>query len=281
MHASLTEKWQLVDDLKRRASIEDYQVWIHLAVQRMMAQGVSMCATFVDVDPVVGEKALTAARIVRGELAEEFTLLLACQTLKGILDKNARHWIERALPYLDIIGGLPSKDSPYEVEHIDVLCELTKDTGLPLHVHIDQQNNPDESETEFLANKVIEHGLQGRVAAIHCISLAGQAPRYRARVLELMKDAGLSVICCPSAALSMRPPKTLSMTHNSIAPVQELLEAGITVGLGIDNINDVYMPFVDGDLWFEMRMLMEACRFYDMDSLVDIATTNGRRILQQ
>ena len=67
--------------------------------------------------------------------------------------------------------------------------------------------------------------------------------------------------------------------HNSIANVPEMLTAGITVALGIDNIADFYLPFVDGDLWIEMRMLMEACRYYDFNNLIKIATANGRQIL--
>lgn len=277
----LAEKWQLVDDLKWQSTIEDYVQRITAATQMMIDRGVKVCATCVDVDPIVGEKALIAARIVRERLSEEITLLLACQTLKGVLDRDARHWIEVALPYLDIVGGLPSKDSPNEAEHIDILCQFAKETGKPLHVHVDQRNAPIENETKMLAEAAIQYGLEGRVTAIHSISLAAQPRCVRERTIVLMKAAGMSLICCPSAALSMTPLRHSGPTHNSIAPIRELIEAGITVGLGVDNINDVYMPFVDGDLWFEMRMLMEACRFYDMEKLVAIATINGREILLQ
>jgi hypothetical protein len=59
--------------------------------------------------------------------------------------------------------------------------------------------------------------------------------------------------------------------HNSIAPVSELLEAGVGVSLGVDNIYDLFMPVVDGDMWFECRMLMEACRFYDIERVAELA----------
>ena len=70
-----------------------------------------------------------------------------------------------------------------------------------------------------------------------------------------------------------------SNVHNSIANVPEMLEAGIVVGLGVDNVYDFYQPFIDADMWVEMRMLQEACRFYDFDKLVEIATTNGKKLL--
>ena len=31
------------------------------------------------------------------------------------------------------------------------------------------------------------------------------------------------------------------------------------------------MPLVDGDMWFECRVLMEACRLYDLEAVADIA----------
>ena len=62
------------------------------------------------------------------------------------------------------------------------------------------------------------------------------------------------------------------MSVNSIAPVKHLIDNGVKVGLGIDNISDLFMPLVDGDLWFESRLLMEASRIYDFKLISDIVT---------
>jgi hypothetical protein len=43
--------------------------------------------------------------------------------------------------------------------------------------------------------------------------------------------------------------------------------AGVRCYLGVDNIHDLFMPMVDGDIWTECRMLMEACRFYDIGAV--------------
>jgi cytosine/adenosine deaminase-related metal-dependent hydrolase len=58
-----------------------------------------------------------------------------------------------------------------------------------------------------------------------------------------------------------------------------MVAAGITVALGPDDIQDIYKPFTDGDMWIEMRFLLEAQRLYDLDTLADIATINGRKAL--
>ena len=86
-----------------------------------------------------------------------------------------------------------------------------------------------------------------------------------------MKELGVTVIVCPSAAISMKQNNSVySPIHNSIAPVEILLEEGVNVKLGIDNIEDLFMPLVDGDLWFETRLLMESTRIYDINKIIDI-----------
>ena len=150
----------------------------------------------------------------------------------------------------------------------------------PLHVHIDQENNPNEKDTEKLIRAAEKHGYQGRVVAVHAISVSAQPKKYRKEIYKKMADVGMAVAVCPSAALSMRQlDEYQAPAHNSIANVPEMLEAGVAVGMGVDNVCDFYQPFLDADFWVEMRMLQEACRFYDFDKLVDIATVNGQKLL--
>jgi cytosine/creatinine deaminase len=149
-------------------------------------------------------------------------------------------------------------------------------------VHIDQNNDPDEKDTELLANKVIEHGLEGMVNAVHACSLSAQEDDYMNEVIKLIKKAKMSVIVCPRAMLDNKQPRNKkSPTHNSLAPVKELVEGGVNVALGVDNIHDYFCPFIDGDIFTELICLIETTRLYDIDSLVDIATTNGYKILNQ
>lgn len=278
-HALLERKWTLVDPMKRVSSEEVYFERIERAVTAMMIQGVTSCATFIDVDPVAGYRAIRAATKVRRKYAEKIKIRLINQVLKGVIDKEPRRYAEKALGYVDIIGGNPSKDRPYPKKHIDTIFRWAKETGKMVHVHIDQENNPREHDTELLARKTIEHGLEGKVVAVHAISLGAQPKKKRKEIYKIMKAAGLTVVCSPSAAISMRPLHFRTEIHNSIAPVVELLEAGIPVALGCDNVSDIFQPLVDGDMYTELRFLAEANRFYDIDALVDIATIHGRRAL--
>ena len=99
-----------------------------------------------------------------------------------------------------------------------------------------------------------------------------------------MKDAGISVIVCPTGWIDNswvagQDQDVIGPIHNAIAPVREMVAAGLNVALGTDNIRDIYKPFSDGDMWTEMRFLLEACHLYDMDVLAEIASANGRKAL--
>jgi len=148
-----------------------------------------------------------------------------------------------------------------------------------VHVHVDQFNTDEETETELLARKTIEHGMQDKVTAVHSISVAAHPRKYRNDLYKLMREAKLHVISCPSAWIDHNRTERLAPSHNSMTPVDEMVPAGIVVAFGTDNINDIYKPFSDGDLWTEMRVLLEACHYYDVEQLAKIATVNGLKVL--
>lgn len=273
-HIDMEAKWHLYKTIKASYAPEDLRQRMRAGMQRMVAQGVQSVRSFIDIDSTVQLKCLEAALDIKQEFVGQCELIIVSQTLEGVVKPESRHWIEQAAPHVDVIGGLPSYDRPQAAEHLDIIFELAKKYNKSVDVHIDQENNPDEKDTELLARKVIEHGLQGRVNAVHVISLSAQSEDYFQSVLKLMVQAKLGVITCPSAALGMRQLRDKTApVHNSIARVPDFLAAGLTVGIGTDNMADFFQPFIDGDMYTEARMLMEACRFYDLDQLVTLCTT--------
>jgi cytosine/creatinine deaminase len=278
-YSYLKEKWQLVDEMKRNATIDDIYSRMARATEYFLAQGTQALGTFIDVDDVIKDKALIAAHRLRDTFGKDITLRFANQVLKGVINPESRQWFDMALDGVEIIGGLPAKDAGHEAEHLDILLGSAKEKNKLVHVHVDQFNTDDEKETELLARKTIEHGMQGKVTAVHSISVAAHPRAYRESLYELMKEAQLHVISCPTAWIDHRRDEKLLPSHNSITPIDEMVPAGLCVAFGTDNIADIYKPFSDGDMWTELRVMLEACHFYDVDALVDIATTNGLKVL--
>ena len=274
----LHEKWKLNDKFKKTASVNCYRKNIENAIQDQLSFGVTSACTFVDIDNITFGAAFCAARQVKDDYASQFDLKIACQTIKGVIEKEQRCLLDIWAQELDIIGSLPAADKDLE-KHLDIVLECAKKNGKKLHVHVDQLNHPSEKETELLARKALQWGMEGKVTAVHSLSLACHPKKYRHEVYKIAKDAGLSFITCPSAWIDHPRREDLVPSHNAITPVDELLEWDLVVGIGSDNIHDVYKPYSDGDMMFELRMLLESCKIYDEDVLVKIATSYGRQII--
>ncbi len=273
-------KWHMSDNIKKNSSQEDIENRIKKGIEIFRNQGIKKTATFIDAYSAVGHKAIDAAIKIKNEQKKSFDLLTITQPLGGLVKPTARKLYEEITAKADIAGGLPSKDRPNDDKHFDYLFSIAKNLNKPVHIHIDQENNPRERDTEKLIKYTIKHKYQGRVVAIHTISAAAQNKKYQLKLYKQIADSQISVVVCPSAALSMKAmTQYKTPIHNSIANVPEMIKAGIVIGLGTDNIEDFYQPFVDGDMWTELRILMESCRYYDFDELAKISSTNGQKIL--
>ena len=275
----LFEKWRLVEKIKRTTSTEEYFDRIYCALQYQWDFFIKNVLSFIDIDPIVGEKAIDAAWLAKQKIKKELNmnLVIANQTVTGFKDKKTRYLIEKNLDKIDVLGGLPKvEDFDY---HIDYLFNLAKDTNKRVHVHVDQLNTILEKETEALARKTIKYGLEGKVTAVHSISLAAHPKKYRQKVYNISKDAGLSFITCPTAWIDHKRTEELNVNHNAITPVDELIQNNLTVGIGTDNIHDIYKPFSNGDILTEVKFLIECLHLYDIEKIIKILTINNKKIM--
>jgi cytosine/adenosine deaminase-related metal-dependent hydrolase len=267
----MQKKWDIYKNIKENYTHAELVERISRGVESMIDQGATYCRTMVDADSTVKLKPIEAALEVKEKYKDRITFETSIQTLQGVLDADNLRYYEEACALADYCGGLPSRDRPHPEKHLDIILGVAKKLGKPIDIHVDQENNPLEDETELLADKVIEHGMQGMVYGVHAVSLAAKEPTDQERIIKKVKEADMGIIICPSAAISMRQLPMNAPLHNSIAPFPQLIEAGVRCYLGIDNIQDFFMPLVDGDIWTECRVLMEATRFYDIEKVADWA----------
>ncbi len=263
----MQKKWELYKHLKENYTHEDLVERISRGLETMINQGVTYCRSMFDADATVGQLPVDAAIEVKKRYRDKIKFEIGVQPLQGVLDPASREAYVEACHKADYCGGLPSRDRPQVEKHLDIILELAKSLGKPLDVHVDQENNPLEDETELLALKTIEHGMQGQVFGVHAISVAAKEESEQDRIIAKIIEADMGIIVCPSAAISMKPLAQTAPLHNSIAPFVKMREAGVRLYLGVDNIHDLFMPMVDGDIWTECRLLMEACRFYDIEAI--------------
>ncbi len=273
------EKWILNADLRKTSTVPQIYDRMARSLELMITQGVSAIGSFIDVDPHMKDKAIKASQKIRERYKSQIIIKFINHSSYGILTKETRQWFEVGADFADIIGGMVKANADRKNEYLDIILQTAKVKKKMTHIHVDEENVLSEKETELLAKKTMEHKMQGKVVGIHGISINTHSKKYRQDLYKLMKKAGVMMIACPISWLNSRRSEQLTPTHNPTTPVDELIPAGITVGIGTDNIADLFMPYNDGDIWNDLRVLMEMNRLYDIDTLVKIATVNGRKIL--
>ncbi len=273
------EKWILNTNLRKTSTTDQVYDRMARALELMISQGVTAIGSFIDIDPHMKDKAIQAAIKIREKYKSQIIIKFINHSSYGILTKETRQWFEIGADFADIIGGMVKANQERADEYLDILMQTAKDKKKIIHVHIDEENTLSEKETELLAKKTIKYGLEGKVVGIHGISINAHPKKYRQYLYQLMKKADLMMIACPISWLNSRRSEQLTPTHNPTTPVDELVPNGILVGIGTDNIADLFEPYSDGDMWGDLRVMMEMNRLYDINTLVKIATENGRKIL--
>lgn len=278
-NAPYQEKWAIVDELKQQSTVTDIYDHMAQAIEILLAQGVTALGTFIDVDEYIKDKAIKAAIKIREKYKSDICIKYINHVKKGVLEFHAREWFEIGAEFADIVGSMLGTDKGKNSEHLDVVINTAKRLNKMVHVHIDQSNTALEKETELLVNKTVEYGMEGKVVAIHGISIAAHPKEYRDKLYAKMKRVNMMIISCPTAWIDSARSEEMLPKHNSVTPADELISAGIVVGIGTDNFADITVPLSEGNMWEELRLLMITCRIKDIETAVNIATNNGRQIL--
>ena len=131
------------------------------------------------------------------------------------------------------------------------LAEFARSLDVLLHIHLAEtreESSQLESEygksiVEILSEKGI---LEGNVLAAHCVWLNDND-------ISLLADSNVSVAHCPVSNMKL---------GSGIAPIEKMLEKGLTVGLGTDGpaSNDTL------DLWEEVKIAALLARVNSLDA---------------
>lgn len=269
----MKDKWYLMQNIKRNYNEKDLKKKMLSTTINLHKQGCKHMRTFIDVDDTVGLKLLHyAVDLKRYWKQYDVDLQIGTQLLNGLETQENIDLFYKAADLVDFLGCLPSRDSDPS-KHLEIVFNKGLELNKPIEAHLDQCNIPSEKETELFCDFVEHYNYQGKARAIHSVSLACHPIDYQKKIAQRMYNLDIGLIVCPSAAISMTQHNEFyAPIHNSIAPVKLLLEEGVSIGLGVDNVEDIFMPFCDGDLLFELRLLAESERIYKPEVLTSIAT---------
>ncbi|MEU1166351.1 amidohydrolase family protein [Streptomyces sp. NPDC005921] len=249
-------------------------------VDELCANGVTAVRTHVDLltadgsygdgDPLRGLRALLRLRErLRGRLRLQIAVLhvdAPDELLHRALDLGA-----------DLLGGCPhlSADPAASVERV---LRVAADRGVGVDLHADETLDPGAEDLRLLARAVREGGFVPGVTASHCVSLGAVRPDEAARTAKEVAAVGIGVVTLPLTNLYLQGRGRPSSTPRGLTALRALLDAGVTVAAGGDNVRDPFNPVGRADP-LETASLLVTAGHLSPDEALDAVTAGARAVL--
>jgi cytosine deaminase len=257
------------------------------AIREGLMHGTTVFRAFADVDSVGKLRAVEGLLALRERWQDEATIQVVAFPQEGILrDPGTAELLEEAMRQgADVVGGLPWFEWLDEDAraHIDSCFELAKRFDKDIHMLVDDTDNPLSRSLEYLAVKTIREGYQGRVAASHCGALAAYNEAHAQRVMELVRQAGVSISSNPHISLVVQGRYDQEPIRRGITRVKQLWRHGVNVFSSQDDVADPFYPFGRND---QQEVVAYMCHTAHMaapseiEAAFDFVTTNAARALR-
>jgi cytosine deaminase len=234
-------------DVKRHFTVPDVESRVSRALDLAVAQGIGRIRTNVDVD--FATRLVSMEGVLRAR--ERFKGLIDVEVIafpqEGIVtDHEAPDLLRQALDMgADLVGGLPEFERTVEDQrtHIRTVFDIAEEKGVPLDFHCDYTDLPEFKTLEMVADVTVERGMQGKVTAGHCCALAVYPDDEAKRVIDKVRAAEMNVTVLPIANLEMLGGPGRTPQNRGASRVKELLDAGVNVSAGSDNMFDIWYRF--------------------------------------
>ena len=233
-----------------RVSQEEFYQRARRAVEMAVSHGTTAIRSHITVDPRIGLRALRAVLKVKRDLGSIVTIqVVAFPTPdpRGVRGEQLDLLRQAVAEGADLLGGCPSLD-PDHRRFTDLMFELAGELGTALDFHVDETDEPTVAALEYLAEKTLIEGFQGRVTAGHCSSLSAVPEDVALRVIGKVKEAGIQIVALPSCNLFLMGRGDRGLVRRGVTRVKEFLAAGVPVSYASDNVRDPFRPFGNGDM---------------------------------
>ena len=255
-----------------------HESWIYKNVRKAALEalkyGCIAIRAFVDTDTKAKLEGIKALLRVRDELKDYMTIQVVAFPQDGVIrDPGADEYCRKALEMgADVVGGIPWIEYTDEdaKRHIDIMFEMAKEFNKDVAMLTDDAGDPGLRTTEMLARKAIKEGWIGRVTACHARAMQLYPDPYFRKLVALLKRANMNIVSDPH-------------TGPLHARVKELLDSGINVALGQDDIADAYYPYGRNhmlEIAFLNSHLLWWTTLEGMERLYDMITKNAAKVMR-
>lgn len=251
------------DDVKQRA-------WQTLKWQ--IANGIQHVRTHVDVSDAT-LTALKAMLEVKQEVAPWIDLQIVAFPQEGILSyPNGEALLEEALRLgADVVGAIPHFEftREYGVESLHKTFALAQKYDRLIAVHCDEIDDEQSRFVETVAALAHREGMGARVTASHTTAMHSYNGAYTSRLFRLLKMSGINFVANPLVNIHLQGRFDTYPKRRGITRVKEMLESGINVCFGHDDVFDPWYPLGTANMLQVLHMGLHVCQLMGYGQIND------------
>ena len=282
---TLLEGIRIWGELKPDLTAEGLKARALKLLRWSVAKGNLAIRTHVDTtDPTL--MAVDVLLEVREEMKDFVDIQLVAFPQDGVLRASGGvELLEKALDKgVDVVGGIPHFERTMDQgrESVRVLCEIAAQRGLMVDMHCDESDDPHSRHVESLAYETQRLGLHGRVTGSHLTSMHSMDNYYVSKLLPLMAEARMHCVCNPLVNMNLQGRHDTYPKRRGLMRVPELMDMGINVAFGHDDVMDPWYPMGSHDMLEVAHMGAHALHMTGMGGLrrmFSAVTENGARVL--
>jgi cytosine deaminase len=244
---TLHEAIEIYAKVKHDLTVEDIVERSGRVIERALANGTLWMRSHVDIDHIAKLSILNGVRAARDKYADVIDIqLIAFPQLGLAQNPEAVDMMWQAMENgCDLVGGMPHGEANMDdaARQIEIAFEIAQKYDVDVDMHIDETDDPYWQSLELLADKTIETGWQGRVTAGHCCAMSAWDDATAARIIDKVKSAEIHIITNAPINLMLEARGHNHPKPRGIARVVELLEAGVNVVCGQDDVQNMFYPY--------------------------------------
>ncbi|GIN95718.1 cytosine deaminase [Siminovitchia terrae] len=270
---------------KESLTLDDVKTRAKTALKWQIAQGIQYVRTHVDVtDPDL--TAMKAMLEVKEEMSPYVDLQLVAFPQEGILSyPSGVELLEESLKMgADVVGGIPHFEftREYGVDSLKSAFDLAEKYDRLVDIHCDEIDDEQSRFVEVVAAETYERGLGSRVTASHTTAMGSYNDAYTYKLFRLLKLSGINFVSNPLVNIHLQGRFDTYPKRRGLTRVKELLEAGMNVCFGHDDIFDPWYPLGTGNMLQVLHMGIHASQLMGYEQIVnsiDLITENSAKTL--
>ncbi|MEM8550907.1 MAG: amidohydrolase [Pseudomonadota bacterium] len=212
-------------------------------LRQMVAAGTGRVRSHVDIDPEIGLSSLHDVVALKEHFGGVVDMQIVAFPQSGIVQApGTAELMDAAMSEgATHVGGLdPAAIDGDREAHLDTVFSIAERHGAGIDIHLHEGGEGGLLTLSDIAGRTKAAGLSGRVVVSHAFGLG--EPHDIGPTVSALREAGVAILTHGPGPVPM-------------PPVMQLIEGGVTVLAGSDNVRDAWSPYGDADMLRRAMMI--------------------------